>query len=879
MNLKCRRQNSLPRYGSPPESKEHRLRAVATVSDLRRALKFANERRSQGEASERLLSTSKDANGTLSRPNACEHTEQALTQAVVVPVKLHVAVQRIRKRKKPQKKLVGPNTSRVGRLMPSIQECLNKFWSDEVNSEDLLRLRVVFRSMSEDGLHVLCSSLPELMMRSGFHTLSEEKCRGLVQQITTFDYMDFEDFSDFSERAILEERKGYQELLKTWDPNPFDNFVEPAEQVRGFLNMLNVICTRKSILEILDFAGLKDELCNSPQEMLRFLAAYQSCEGFTKKEVSVLRSAFKSCEERTHVGPEGRLITPKSLNGGLLRFGGIYFLETWREMKYRQKINQTGVSFYEFLVHARRVRETQLQVVAQAVEQICSADVRQGLIEELRMLCRPLGFTLQEMEVTEILQEQGLSEPFCLDLAWDFVCHLRSRHGFTKAEKAELLESFHRFSQGTGELSTLKILELMGWLGLGGCIEKAHEMLRRVDFDNNGVLGENEFLRLMRMQKERNLEAYTLAYCKLRLGDAVTRSRLVAALAECEIFTENQLLEVITLRHGIKTAVTFGSFDRGAAGADIAASQGPSGLRAARTARTKLPGIAWDTWVIVAEEARKVTPIWNRKRACFKEPEVAELKKAFGAEEVPVSDLLWMLLDSGLPLQHADDRHRFQDALAEAHRTAVDSGSMDDVTDVRKDSIPSPRSSGTVIFATFLHLVRSYLESIKQKQMQREEAALRSVSFSATEVADFRAIFTSHVVSARVQARQELQKEPCHPLSFVVRCLAMQPRVSCSEVIRMAASVGARIKMSHRSMLRKKIREFSDQKTLIDIEDEELPDDEFALEDGVDFAGFLRIMQWMSDCNWCNINTAAEELLLNPRSVATAGFSRCNSAP
>lgn len=835
------------------------------MADLRRALKFANERRSQGEASEHLLSSSKDANGTLSRPQ-CD-TEKVLTQAVVVPVKLHVAVQRIRKRKKP-KKLVAPNTSRVGRLMPSIQECLNKFWSDEVNSEDLLRLRVVFRSMSEDGLHVLCNCLPELMMRSGFHTLSEEKCREVVQQITTFDYMDFEDFSDFSERAILEERKGYQDLLKTWDPNPFDNFVEPAEQVRGFLNMLHVICTRKNILEILNFAGLKDELCNSPQEMLRFLAAYQSCEGFTKKEVSVLRSAFKSCEERAHVGPEGRLITPKSLSGGLLRFGGIYFLETWREMKYRQKINQTGVSFYEFLIHARRVRETQLQLVAQAVEKIRSADVRQGLIEELRMLCRPLGFTLQEMEVTEILQEQGLSEPFCLDLAWDFVCHLRSRHGFTKAEKAELLESFHRFQNGEDELSTVKILELMAWLGLGGCIEKAHEMLRRVDFDHNGVLGENEFLRLMRMQKEQNLETYTLAYCKLRLGDAVTCSRLVAALAECDIFTENQLLEVITLRHGIKTAaVTFGSF--------AGTSQGPS----VRAARTKLPGISWDAWVVVAEEARKMTPIWNRKRACFKEPEVLELKKAFGAEEVPVSDLLWMLLDSGLPLQHADERHRFQEALAEAHRTALDCSMEDDANaTTAPTSSASPRSSGAVHFATFLHLIRSYLESIKQKQMQREEAALRSVSFSATEVADFRAIFTSHVVSAHVQARQELQKEPCHPLSFVVRCLATRPRVSCSEVIRMAASIGARIKMSHRSMLRKKIREFSDEKTLIDVEDEEPPDDEFALEDGVDFAGFLQIMQWMSDCNWCNINTAAEELLLNPRSVAT-GFSRCVSAP
>lgn len=92
----------------------------------------------------------------------------------------------------------------------------------------------------QDGLHVLCNCLPELMMRSGFHTLSEEKslgslgstprhgkpsicrsiihstiftnisyiffffftrsaiynpsprCREVVQQITTFDYMDFE---------------------------------------------------------------------------------------------------------------------------------------------------------------------------------------------------------------------------------------------------------------------------------------------------------------------------------------------------------------------------------------------------------------------------------------------------------------------------------------------------------------------------------------------------------------------------------------------------------------------------------------------------------------------------------------------------------------
>ena len=79
----------------------------------------------------------------------------------------------------------------------------------------------------------------------------------------------------------------------------------------------------------------------------------------------------------------------------------------------------------------------------------------------------------------------------------------------------------------------------------------------------------------------------------------------------------------------------------------------------------------------------------------------------------------------GLPLQHADERHRFQEALAEAHRTALDCSMEDDAATTAPTSCASPRSSGAVHFATFLHLIRSYLESIKQKHMQREEAALR----------------------------------------------------------------------------------------------------------------------------------------------------------
>eukprot|EP00438_Fugacium_kawagutii_P010467 Skav233005 [mRNA] locus=scaffold387:483625:492662:- [translate_table: standard] len=70
-----------------------------------------------------------------------------------------------------------------------------------------------------------------------------------------------------------------------------------------------------------------------------------------------------------------------------------------------------------------------------------------------------------------------------------------------------------------------------------------------------------------------------------------------------------------------------------------------------------------------------------------------------------------------IPLQHAEDRHQFHDALEEARRTAVEAGSMEGVEEGTRE--------GHVHFATFLHLIRGYLQSIKQKQIKREEAALR----------------------------------------------------------------------------------------------------------------------------------------------------------
>lgn len=47
-----------------------------------------------------------------------------------------------------------------------------------------------------------------------------------------------------------------------------------------------------------------------------------------------------------------------------------------------------GIGFYEFLVHARRVREQQMQLVAQEVEAIC-CDTKTCLLEDPLVICWP----------------------------------------------------------------------------------------------------------------------------------------------------------------------------------------------------------------------------------------------------------------------------------------------------------------------------------------------------------------------------------------------------------------------------------------------------------------------------------------------------------
>ncbi|CAE7225865.1 CPK12 [Symbiodinium pilosum] len=577
--------------------------------------------------------------------------------------------------------------------------------------------------MSEDGLHVPRAALPELSVRLGFRTLDADRSAGIMEQISSFDNLDFQDFCDFCERALVVERQAFQHLLNTWEPNPGDNFLGAVEHVQGFMRSLQVVCSRKTVQDILELAGMKDQPCDDPQEILRFLAAHHACDGFNHEELARIVAAFDACEEeRPNPGPEGRLAKSSALESALLTFGGIYFVEEWRKIKKKLKArglqhsSSNGICFFEFLFTARRIRERELKAVAAEFDALDTD--RDGIIsvEALRALCKPLGFTLVGSEMEELFCKiKGLSEDSLLNVeaAWDFVQQVRSCHGFTHAEREELLRSFLRFSGGSGELATVKVMELLQWLGLEGNIEEARDMLRMVDFNFSGTLDCGEFLRLMRVQKEKNLKAYALAYASKNLGEDLSECRLVAALAECAVHPEKQTLEEVFGRQRWRP--------------------GDSPL-------------TWEAWVSLAEEVRKMSPVQKRRRAGFTEIQVQDIEASFRGPDavdgktgpIQVSDLLWMLLDSGMPIHRAEERKDFHQALDRARQEALEAGT-------RPEDVGEP-GSPELHLAPFLHLLRAHVRVIEQRQIMKEEAAMRSLSFSAEEIADLRSIFNRQAV-------------------------------------------------------------------------------------------------------------------------------------
>ncbi|CAK9051732.1 unnamed protein product [Durusdinium trenchii] len=619
---------------------------------------------------------------------------------------------------------------RAGSLVPSVADCLDRYYADLVPAEDVQRMRVIFSRFANSNFEVAKEDLPEMLRRLCFFLVSGDQCNQIAKEATNFEALDFNDFQDFYERYAQYERRMMHVRLKRWRPNPSarEDADFPLQNIRTLLRSFSVVCTADAFNSIREVAGLKRHDCDHSIALIRFLAGYRSCEGFTVTELQRLTQAFHHCEsDVVNLGPEGRLIRPSELARGLLHFGGLYCIDHLQALidsqshHFQEKTH--GICFFEFLVNARLLRQMELSEVAGYFQNLDTD--KDGYIwgQDLQDLCKPLGFSLLTAELNELQGDQGISadSQLSLDDAFNFIMHVREKNGFTAGERQEFLKTFDHFCKANREMPTLQVMELLDWQGFKNRVEDVRKMVQQVDFNENGTMDETEYLRLMRLQKEIKLSVYRKVYEQQELASkALTKEALSEALDEADLHVPPRLVEDTFLK--------------------CVAEQGQVSA-----------GITWDTWVKAAEQSRKLIPVENRKQASFTDAELQQLRTAFDLQSsdgcVSKGQLLWMLADSGMPVNKASGRRDLYLSLDRARRKALEAG-------VAEEEVGRPRSPN-IRFFPVVHLARAFLKNTQQKVLEREEAAMRAVRFSSAEVIELRSLFESE---AQECVKEDLQE-------------------------------------------------------------------------------------------------------------------------
>jgi len=742
---------------------------------------------------------------------------------------------------------------KVGPLCPSVQDALDRFYVNTgfIPDHEIKRMRVAFQRFCSEDNDLYRGQVHEVLTHLNYVPVSEDKATAIAKDTNEFSTLDFQDFCDFSERYMNYEREVIRVKIEEWTSREKeeDYEVDAVKECQGFLKSMGTVCLKAAVEETLVLGGLSGLECTKAEELLRFLAAFRAREGFTAEEITRIQQIFDACEAEPQPKTASEMradrhIKASQLCTGLLKFAGLYCAEQLRELLDKMEESMEldkppPISFFEFLVCCRRIRDMMLLAASEEFDNVDQDE--DGVIEgeELREFCKPLGFTLSNAEWEEMLAEQDISPEDDIEFqgAWSFLQGVQQKNGFTQEEADELEEAFHRFSDTTGELQNLKVQELLVYMGFQSSVEEVQSMVRRVDFNGNKTMDKNEFLRLMRLQRETTLASYTAAYARSRLY-----ARQNATPSEVTKILELAKLQpnVKILNQALELVKESGDYDE------------------------EQPSLSWEGFLKVADYCRKTIPVENRKYAHFDLQEISVLRKSFNSQDVDrngwisIGSFLWLLSDTTMQVNTVNGRARMYEQMERARKHALEAG-------VNPTEVGNPQSP-RLRFFPMIHFVHETVKNHTDAVFQREDEALKAVQFSQEEVAMFRELFGALARQREVekepevllpgrrlsamQAQQVLseaeeairqQKERELTLGAVIKRLTKVDRVPGTEIVKMVTLMGVKLSGPLRQELMDRTIHFSDQ-----------PDG------ALDFPGFLQLMQWMVGTNFGNINAAAE---------------------
>ncbi|CAE8616816.1 unnamed protein product [Polarella glacialis] len=484
------------------------------------------------------------------------------------------------------------------------------------------------------------------------------------------------------------------------------------------------------------------------------------------------------------------------------------------------------------------------------------------------------GMTISCDVVAEFVAKAGLEEDKDLDFD-GFVrfaeCCCR-RSGFGREESDELKVLFRKFDHNSSvELEAPELLDLLRYLGYDTCLEDVYRFIDSVDCNRNGTLDFQEFLRQMRLHREaewcqiRKIFKQKLEQRKMtttRFQDAMENSGLSPRSQPLQ--EEEQLLPCSQVQSALHALGVLPLGEEHLLAKLILEAGSPEAL-------------SLQDFATLEEKCRIESAAVRRRHAGFSSPELAVIRRLFnqhlkqqtsGVPVLGLGELLWLLSSVGVPVDTLEARKDILDLLEAAREAARKVGTA-------PEDIGEPGSKA-VTFWALVHLLRAYRRRGEGTSAEKEQKALDDSRFSRAEVLEFREVFLTWASRAPPPRSAGPAGDGLGPLhgSRSTSAAAMAAELllgsgtaraawmSLLDIKALLCSLGLRYDLEHRKAILGQMETMFGRGAV--GEWLELP------ASVIDFADFLRLMRWMLDSNFADINGAAKEVVSRKATVEAA---------
>eukprot|EP00435_Cladocopium_sp_Y103_P041231 s2726_g11.t1 len=359
------------------------------------------------------------------------------------------------------------------------------------------------------SLEIHSDDIPQILDYLGHLKISEEKIQEFLSEITKYSTLEFDEFVSF---MLLARAYDHEEVSKIFTKFDADGSGElSVEELEDVLKSLGITPFRSTISGALAVVDSDDSGTLDYQEFAEIMKLYRIFRRFAEalkdgSGRSVLPSALSSKALMEMFGSQTALLASRL--GSDLPRPPSQQSDADEEGKRKKNVDGEGMTLREFLLWARRLREVEVEWYRQEFER---ADVDKGGYldqDEIRLVLQRVGYTPLRAVILDLIDAVGPLKGDVMDFD-EFVEMMeifRTNNGFTRNEVKDFRHSFDMFNTSQQEeVDVIQVGSILRSLGIGAELAEVQALVKTVDWNGSNSLDFNEFLRLMRLQREDEL--------------------------------------------------------------------------------------------------------------------------------------------------------------------------------------------------------------------------------------------------------------------------------------------------------------------------------------------------------------------------------------